>query len=362
MSIKLSFTGDVFLADQPHMVGIGVRSCFNKTKIKNYPFNEIQNYFKKSDIVFGNLESSFIKHRNKFIPKPFSIEPKSILSLKKVKYNVLNLANNHILENGTKSFIFTIKLLKSFNIEVLGKKDNSKKYFTKPVIFDKKDKKLLFLGYSLKQPERKSGIIPYSLANEEKMIRDIKKGKEEEPDIIVVSVHWGDEYIGIPHPENVKLGRNLVDAGADLIIGHHPHVISPIEKYKNSFIIYSLGNFVFDMDYFFTNYGLLVDVTLSNNNELILKPNIIKIQNNWIPKMIKVDFTKLIYSSKKIDKITKDYCKYYQILSINRKNYRISFYKLLVKNLFKNPYYIIPFSLRTIQMRKYQLIKKMKCF
>ena len=188
------------------------------------------------------------------------------------------------------------------------------------------------------------------------IIEDMKKiKKEENPDIIIVSLHWGDEYISIPHPENVKIGRNLIDEGANLIIGHHSHVIAPIEKYKNSFIIYSLGNFVFDMSYPLTNYGLLIDIIIPNkNNEYILKPHIIEIQENWIPKIIKLDFEKLIYTSRKIDNITKNINQYYNILSINRKNYRKSFYILLIRNLLKNPYYIIPFLLRMIKVRRYK--------
>lgn len=363
MTIKLSITGDIFLSDQPHMVGIGVRSCTKKTKIRDYPFHKVKNHLKRSDIVFGNLESSFSNKRNKFILKPFLIDIKSAISLKNANYNILNVANNHIMENGLEGFIFTKNVLKNLNIKIVGQNDNSDKYFTKPLILIKKNKKFLFLGYSLKAEEIDKNIL-YSLANEEMIIEDMKKiKKEEDPDIIIVSLHWGDEYISIPHPENVKLGRKLIDEGANLIIGHHSHVIAPIEKYKNSFIIYSLGNFVFDMSYPLTNYGLLIDIIIPNkDNEYILKPHIIEIQENWIPKIIKLDFKKLIFTSRKIDNITKNIVQYYNILSINRKNYRKSFYMLLIRNLLKNPYYIIPFLLRMIKVRRLNLIKKMKCF
>ena len=66
-------------------------------------------------------------------------------------------------------------------------------------------------------------------------------------DIVIVSLHWGDEFIQKPSPEEIQMGRNLVDAGANLIIGHHPHVLRGLEKYGDGYIAYSLGNFVCDM-------------------------------------------------------------------------------------------------------------------
>ncbi len=361
MTIKLSITGDIFLSDQPHMVGIGVRSCTKKTKIRDYPFHKIKNHLKRSDIVFGNLESSFSNKRNKFILKPFLIDIKSAMSLKNANYNILNVANNHIMENGFEGFNFTKKVLNSLNIKLLGQKDSKCGYYTKPIILIKDNKKISFLGYSLKADDFGKNVL-YSISDEKMIIEDIKRIKEKEnPNIIIISLHWGDEYISIPHPENVKIARRFIDTGANLIIGHHSHVLAPIEKYKNSFIIYSLGNFVFDMTYPFTNYGLLVDLSISGeNNELFLKPNLIVIQKNWIPKILKLNFKKIIYPSRKIDEITNNIDKYLYILSVNRQNYRKSFYKLLIKNLIRNPYYLIPFLLRLIKLRRYHIIKKKK--
>lgn len=358
--MKISITGDIFLSDQPHMVGIGVKSYTKMTNIKNYPFHHIINHLNESDIVFGNLESSFSKKKDNFITHPFSIDIKSAKALKNANYNILNIANNHIMENGSEGFNFTKKVLKSLDIKILGQNDNTKKYQTKPIKITLKNNKLIFLGYSLKIEQIEKNVL-YSLGNEKQIVDDIKKIKmEENQGFIIISLHWGDEYICIPHPENVKIARNLIDAGADLIIGHHSHVIAPIEKYKNAFIIYNLGNFVFDMTYPLTNYGLLIDIIISGeNNGYILNPHLIEIQKNWIPKIVKLNFDNLIYTSKKIDTITKQYS---HILSINRKNYRKYFYMLLIRNLFKNPYYIIPLLLRMIKVRRYQLIKKVKCF
>lgn len=356
MNIKLSFTGDIFLSDQPHMIGLGVKSYAKKTRVKDYPFNKLKDHLKKSDIVFGNLESSF---KNKTsIPKGFSIDQRSIIPLINANYNVLNIANNHILEHGKEGFLYTNKILKAFKIKIIGQRDNKGKYFTKPLLIRKNNRKIVFLGYSFISEGLKN-IFLYSLANKKVIISDIEKVKQEKkPDLIIISIHWGDEYICIPSKENVIIGRELIDAGADLIIGHHPHVICPIEKYKNSYIMYSLGNFVFDMNYPLTNYGLLVDVLFSDKN-LELKPNIVQIQKNWIPKIKMRNFKELIYPSKKIDHIVQNTNKYYKILSINRKNYRNSFYKLVLKNFIKNPYIIIPLFSRTIKNRIFPFVESL---
>lgn len=359
MTIKISLTGDIFLADQPHMVGLGVRSYSFKTKILDYPFHNIKSHLLESDVVFGNLESSFSKKIDKFKLRPFVNYINSAISLKNANYNVVNIANNHIMENGFEGFYFTKKILKCLNINTIGEIDNNHNYYTKPLNLKIDNKKISLLGYSLKADDAANRIL-YSCADDKMIIRDIKRIKEQEkPNIIIISLHWGDEYSCIPHPKNVKMARKFIDSGANLIVGHHSHVIAPIEEYKNSFIIYGLGNFVFDMNYPLTNYGLLVDIILpTENSDYILEPHIIENQGTWIPQFKKLYANKLIYSSRNIDTMTKNIEYYSNILRINRKNYRLSLYKLLVRNLLKNPYYLIPFILRLIKIRRNHLYER----
>ena len=98
----------------------------------------------------------------------------------------------------------------------------------------------------------------------EQIKQDIKKTKQQ-ADIIVVSVHFGDEYQTTPSAMKQLLSRTEIDAGADLVIGHHPHVTQPVEQYKNGWIAYSLGNFIFDQDFSTeTMQGLILKVLVED--------------------------------------------------------------------------------------------------
>jgi gamma-polyglutamate biosynthesis protein CapA len=114
----------------------------------------------------------------------------------------------------------------------------------------------------------------------EKAIEDIKAAKQK-ADIVIVTPHWGNEYQSIAQGQVVEWAHAFIDAGADVIIGAHPHVIQQKEIYKTKTIYYSLGNFI--MDQYFskeTKEGLLVEVIINKNKELAFKEYYVDIQNN----------------------------------------------------------------------------------
>jgi poly-gamma-glutamate synthesis protein (capsule biosynthesis protein) len=103
-----------------------------------------------------------------------------------------------------------------------------------------------FLGYSLRPRQYFTQPPLYAEGSPAGMIDDVERAKAD-CDVLVVSAHWGDEFIDRPSPEEVRLARGLIDAGANLVIGHHPHVLRGMERYHGGVIVYSLGNFVCDM-------------------------------------------------------------------------------------------------------------------
>lgn len=98
-----------------------------------------------------------------------------------------------------------------------------------------------------------------------KLIRKAKRATEGNADLVIVNAHWGDEYDAEANPRQKALAKAMVDAGADIIIGHHPHVLQSFEIYKNSIIFYSLGNFIFDQGWTRTKDSALVQYHLQNN-------------------------------------------------------------------------------------------------
>ena len=217
----------------------------------DYPFRHVKPLLANADVVIGNLEGPLtsICNNSMNLDKEYvfrSPAPKVAPALKKAGFNLLNLANNHILDYGVQGMNDTVNALDKQHIYSVGTGKNSTLART-GTILSTNNGKLGFLSYSLTFPEsfwatdNQPGV---AFGHEEKIIADIKRLKKTTENIIV-SFHWGREKTTELRPYQPRLGRAAIDAGASLVLGHHPHVLQAIEKYKNGLIIYSLGNFVF---------------------------------------------------------------------------------------------------------------------
>jgi poly-gamma-glutamate synthesis protein (capsule biosynthesis protein) len=184
----------------------------------------------------------------------FQFPPNTPDKLKEVGINLVNIANNHSLDCYRKGFISTKEYLSKANIQYVGDMDYEKSFYVKEV----NGKKVAFVGIDAVTPP-----IPVS-----GFYNVIKKLKAEN-DYVVVNIHWGEEYnLGFTQDQK-NLAHKLVDSGADVIFGHHPHVVEPVEVYKKGIIFYSLGNFVFDQDFGDTTIGLGAGVRFYENKILV---------------------------------------------------------------------------------------------
>ena len=249
------FAQSIIVNDEIKMIAIGdimlSRGVEGKMIAKNdfkYPFLKTADITKNADIVFGNLETSLIAGRriqdNEMV---FRADPKVVEGLNFAGFNVLNIANNHIMNFGKAGLESTIKVLDENNISHIGAGVGKDEIYNS-VVKNIKGTKFSFLGFTYNTDQRKNetgGI--YGVAN-----MDIGKMKEAvraeklDADIVIVSMHAGVEYKISSSLFQQNFARNAIDAGADLVIGHHPHVVQNVEKYNDGYIIYSLGNFVFD--------------------------------------------------------------------------------------------------------------------
>lgn len=244
--IRISAVGDIFLGDYTISLGFGIRSSIKKHGFE-YHFGNIKNHFMGKDIVFGNLETITsdigIEERNikSLICRG---EKESVNMLKNAGFTVVNIANNHILQHGAEAFRDTIGALTGKDIDVVGLKGDSGTVCA-PIIKDINGKKVGFLGYSLVNENFYQGELLYASGGIKGISHDINELKKK-TDYVIVSCHWGIEFIDRPSLNIQRLARQMVDAGASVILGHHPHVVQGIERHKDSIIFYSLGNFFFD--------------------------------------------------------------------------------------------------------------------
>lgn len=220
-------------------------------KGNDYPFEQIAPTIKKGDIVFGNLESILGKSNDPpfFSDNPYNFlaVPDAAKTLKGSGFTVLNLANNHAMDFGSSPILQTRELLKKEGIEAFGAGKDLKEA-RKPAIVEVNGLRFAFLGYSIifypqaRAGKNNAGVSPIRLAHIKKDIQAVRS----KADFVIVSFHWGEEYHDLPNQKQRDIAHQTIDWGADMILGHHPHVLQGIELYKDKVIAYSLGNFIFD--------------------------------------------------------------------------------------------------------------------
>jgi len=241
MALTIYAVGDIMLGEIPLCDNFGVRSIVQKQG-PDFLFQNVDHLFKNGDIVFGNLECSIRSEDSNHKEKPlfFCAEPDVIQGLKTAHFNVLSVANNHIMENGPETFLHTVRILKDNHIIPVGVRNEVE-------ICSIKGYRIAFLGYSFVE-DHIIDVCYNKIESKDAILKDIERVKQDS-DLIIISLHWGSEYIPYPSPDQVQIGRDLIDAGADIILGGHPHITQSYEIYKNRPIFYSLGNFIFALTY-----------------------------------------------------------------------------------------------------------------
>lgn len=218
-SLSIIAVGDIMLG----------RECnvrMSQLKDYRYPFLKTADFTKNADLTFGNLETPITSDcRLTSVGMVFCAQKETLEGLKYAGFDLVSLTNNHASNQGTNGLAETKTLLNQQNI---GYFDGDGKVLTV------KSTKIGFVGYNLLDKYDQNQIVT--------KIKELKKTS----DLVVLSLHWGNEYQKNPSNWQKELAHTLIDFGADLIIGHHPHVSQPVEEYNGKLIFYSLGNFVFD--------------------------------------------------------------------------------------------------------------------
>ena len=273
------------------MLSRDVASTIKRKNDYKYPFLNTADLLKSADITFGNLECPITPGRiiqtNEMV---FRADPQVVEGLKYAGFDILSLANNHTMNFGEKGIEDTFKYLNEANIKFIGAGKDLKEAF-EPKILEVNGLKFAFLAYadnsfmpvSYGAKENKAGIAFMDIA---KMNQDVKSAKEKS-DFVIISMHSGVEYAKEPNQNQINFAHSAIDAGADLVIGHHPHIVQKVEKYKDKYILYSLGNFVFDQMWSEeTRKGVIAKITFSKegiqNTEFIP----VLIENYSQPKIL----------------------------------------------------------------------------
>jgi hypothetical protein len=209
---------------------------------------EIQALASHADLVTVNLESPLTTHDAAAAPKAAQLKssPANIEMLRQLSTNVACLANNHICDWGPEGLLATRQILIENNILTVGA-GADRTEAQAPVIVERQGIRVGLLAYG----EEAIGTVPAGEASAGCAVMNGQQARGTighlctQVDIVVVQLHWGGTNYHYPFPEQITLGRSLIEAGAAVVVGHHPHVIQGYEHYKDGAILYSLGNLVF---------------------------------------------------------------------------------------------------------------------
>jgi gamma-polyglutamate biosynthesis protein CapA len=265
--ISMTLVGDI-------MMGRNIENVI-KEHGEQYLFRYMESYLKNADYVSGNFEHPVLIEEEQNYEKAdkyihLSTNKEAVQAVKDAGFTVMNLANNHMMDYSEKGLNDTVNIFREKELSFVGAGENMQQ--AKNIVYnDVNGIRVATLGFTdayvdgFIVEENQPGVLsmnPDMLFNQ---IIDAKNSKRGNADLVVVHAHWGQEYDDEPSPRQQELGRAMVEAGADIIVGHHPHVLQSFEVYKDGIIFYSLGNFIFDQGWTRTKDSALVQYHLDTS-------------------------------------------------------------------------------------------------
>lgn len=285
--LELVAVGDVSLGDSPQIVGAGVHARFARVAGADpeYPFTHARPMLAGGDVVFGNLETP-LSYRGLTRWQASSMEmrgrPDAAQRLASAGFTVLNVANNHMMQHGADAFTDTVEGLRSLGLGVAGVAAADRRSCA-PQMLSANGLRVAVLGFAFEPDKYAQGSVEYAFGPDCDILAQVAEARAT-ADVVLCSVHWGLEFVQHPSPDEEALARRIIDAGAAVVIGHHPHVARRVEPYGRGLIAYSLGNFVFDQVWSATlRTGLLLRATLTREGVRSWRTELVWIGDDFQP-------------------------------------------------------------------------------
>ncbi len=273
-SVKLIAVGDIMMHSP--QIPAGYDAATGVYSFDNY-FTSVKSILSQGDWVMANLETTLAGKDLKYSGYPMFNSPAELAdALKNSGFNIITNANNHSLDRGETGVLRTIDELNARGFIIKGTA-KSEAEAQKLVTVSKNGITMAILAYTygtngIPVPDGKSYLV--SLIDEAKMIKDIKAAKESGVDLVTIALHFGYEYHRMPNDDQKQLAKDLIKAGADIILGSHPHVVQPYEvidvqdetgHFRKGIVIYSLGNFISNQTGGYTDYGVIFELTINKH-------------------------------------------------------------------------------------------------
>ena len=258
------------------MLGRGVSDVAQAAGDPSAPLRPMAGRLARADITVGNLESTLSSYGPaRQGDDSFAAPPAVVAGLRTAGFDVLSLANNHTGDYGPRALVETVRRVRAGGIAPVGAgRDRAAAW--RPVVVEQAGVRVGFVAFnaigetyrpgtdspgaaSLRMSPRTGPLRPSELRRLQQRVRALAT----HTDAVLVLPHWGDQYTHEPVPDQRRVGRALLDAGATIVVGGHPHWVQDVQRHRGRFVVHSLGNFVFDMDFMTeTQQGIVLDLTL----------------------------------------------------------------------------------------------------
>jgi hypothetical protein len=253
---RISFAGDIIMhipvktsARSHNEVDVKTQTSRNNNGY-DFLYNQIKDSLKQSDIAVGNMEFPvYPPFESK--PKVFNSSPDAIRGIKWAGFNMVTIANNHILDQGSQGVVSTMRFLRENTVNYIGvgADEAAARAGIVKTVHGIRVGFICYTGYlNYPRPKIQAEYHLNWLYDKDELRRDIEEIKKR-CDYLIMVVHTGVEYVTIPRDRDAELFRNCINWGVDLVIGHHPHLLQPMEKVtaddgRECYVFYSLGNFI----------------------------------------------------------------------------------------------------------------------
>ncbi len=318
----IHLAGDINLTDGFFDTGFGVGTSLMK---RNNPYVHLDR--EAEDVWVGNFEGVCASSSDKegIYKRQFLIAPQYLAHIKHFDY--YGVANNHVMQHGQVAYREMLRNLSELGCGIFG--DNIRKSVT----FEHQNKKVSILGFSVRT-ENFSKEPLYWYCPEYIEIQE-EYQKISDSDFKIVYIHWGNEFIDRPYEEQKRFAHWLVDLGFDLIVGMHPHLLQGFECYKDKYIFYSIGNFVFNMVWEPLRYSVLINVDQEKSDPSI-SYSYIYIGDDFFPKQVEECHVPKIYRFEYLNTLLCDIVaneSYYDMVFQRMRKYRRNNWKNFIGNI-----------------------------
>lgn len=322
----LRLVGDINLTDGFFDVGFGVGSMLAQGFD---PFLHIRRSDK--ELWVGNFEgvTADVSTKTGTESWQFRVLPKRLDHLQHL--DLYGLANNHVMQHGDEAYEQTVNTLEAFGCKVFGIG------VKRSVLFEHQGRTVSITGFS-QRIDTWSQKPTYWHNPEYTAIEEEMKQLPQEA-FKIVYVHWGNEFINYPSSQQKRFAHWLIDAGCDLVIGMHPHILQGYEQYKGKFVFYSIGNFVFNMPWEPTQFGAIVNVDFVNDKPVI-SYDYIRINKDYSPHLIESNDVPVRYRFESLNKLLlkeENSEEYHTTINTFYHRYRRANHMAILKNMIWHP-------------------------